>query len=313
MSSSHQGQDPSGTIDLSKIGTEQRNPRTAEIDRVNTAEMLRIINEEDARVADAVSAQIPAIARAVDGIVERIRNGGRLIYIGAGTSGRLGVLDASECPPTFNTPSGLVVGLIAGGDHALRNAVEHVEDQPSAGADALKAIDANENDTVVGIAASGRTPFVLGAIAYANDIGALTIGLCNTREAKLSDAVDIPIPVLTGPEVVTGSTRLKAGTGQKLVLNMLTTGVMIRLGKTFGNLMVDLQPTNQKLRVRAVGIVRDAAGVSEAEAADALERANGNVKIAIVSSLLSIPPDEAQQHLDRAQGRVRDAVEGGAA
>lgn len=312
MSSSQResGTNPSGTIDLSGIATEQRNPRTANIDRVGTEEMLRIINAEDARVAAAVAERIPAIARAVDGIVERIRRGGRLIYIGAGTSGRLGVLDASECPPTFNTPPGLVVGIIAGGDHALRNAVEHVEDQPEAGADALKAIDAGANDTVVGIAASGRTPFVLGAVSYANEIGALTIGICNTGNAKLSEAVQIPIPVLTGPEVVTGSTRLKAGTAQKLVLNMLTTGAMIRLGKTYGNLMVDLQPTNLKLRVRAVGIVRDAAGIPEPEAAAALERAGGDVKAAIVSSLLSISPEEAKQRLDAAQGRVRVATEG---
>ncbi|HWV35419.1 MAG TPA: N-acetylmuramic acid 6-phosphate etherase [Thermomicrobiales bacterium] len=313
MSSSQQAGTTPGTIDLSNIATEQRNPRTAGIDRVDTEEMLRIINAEDARVAGAVEEHIPAIARAVDGIVERIRRGGRLIYIGAGTSGRLGVLDASECPPTFNTPPGLVVGLIAGGDHALRHAVEHVEDQPDAGADALRAIDANENDTVVGIAASGRTPFVLGAIAYANEIGALTVGICNTGNARLSDAVTIPIPVLTGPEVVTGSTRLKAGTGQKLVLNMLSTGAMIRLGKTYGNLMVDLQPTNQKLRVRAIGIVRDAAGIPESEAAEALERADGDVKTAIVSSLLAISPEEAKHRLKTAQGRVRDAVEGGAA
>lgn len=312
MSSSHHNAENAGRIDLSRIATEQRNPRTAEIDKVGTEEMLRIINAEDARVAGAVMENIPAITRAVDGIVDRIRNGGRLIYIGAGTSGRLGVLDASECPPTFNTPPGLVVGLIAGGDHALRHAVEHVEDQPEAGADALRAIDTSARDTVVGIAASGRTPFVLGAIAYANEIGALTVGICNTDGAQLSEAVQIPIPVLTGPEVVTGSTRLKAGTGQKLVLNMLTTGAMIRLGKTYGNLMVDLQPTNQKLRVRAVGIIRDAAGITDEEAAAALERAGGNVKAAIVSSLLGISPEEAQDRLNAANGRIRDAVDGGA-
>jgi N-acetylmuramic acid 6-phosphate etherase len=312
MSSSHHNAENAGRIDLSRIATERRNPRTAEIDKVGTEEMLRIINAEDARIADAVAENIPAITRAVDGIVERIRSGGRLIYIGAGTSGRLGVLDASECPPTFNTPPGLVVGLIAGGDHALRHAVEHVEDQPEAGADALRAIDTSARDTVVGIAASGRTPFVLGAIAYANGIGALTVGICNTDGAQLSEAVQIPIPVLTGPEVVTGSTRLKAGTGQKLVLNMLTTGAMIRLGKTYGNLMVDLQPTNQKLRVRAVGIIRDAAGITDEEAAAALERAGGNVKAAIVSSLLGISPEEAQDRLNAAHGRIRDAVDGGA-
>lgn len=301
---------PHEKIDLSGIATEQRNPATADIDRVDTEAMLRIINDEDARVAPAVREQIPNIARAVDGIVDRMRRGGRLIYIGAGTSGRLGVLDASECPPTFNTPPGLVVGLIAGGDHALRHAVEHVEDQPDAGAQALRDIALTSEDTVVGIAASGRTPFVLGAIAYAREVGALTVGICNTPNARLSAAVDIPIAVVAGPEVVTGSTRLKAGTGQKLVLNMLSTGAMIRLGKTYGNLMVDLQPTNQKLQVRAVGIVRDAAGISDEEAAAALQYAGGNVKAAIVSSLLGISPDDAVRRLDAASGRVREAVEG---
>lgn len=295
-------------IDLSSIATEQRNSRTAEIDTVSTEEMLRIINEEDARVFGAVATQLPAIARAVDGIVARIRDGGRLIYIGAGTSGRLGVLDASECPPTFNTSPELVIGLIAGGDHALRHAVESVEDQPDAGAQALEDINLSAKDTVVGIAASGRTPFVLGAVAYANEIGALTIGVTNTNNAKLSDAVQIPIEVVTGPEVITGSTRLKAGTGQKLVLNMLTTGAMIQLGKTYGNLMVDLQPTNAKLKVRAIGIVRDAAGISKDDAATALERAGGDVKAAIVSSILGISPDEARERIDDAGGRVRQAI-----
>ncbi len=295
-------------IDLSRIATEQRNPRTAAIDTVSTEEMLRLINAEDRDVPAAVATQLPAIARAVDGIVERIRSGGRLIYIGAGTSGRLGVLDASECPPTFNTPPELVVGLIAGGDHALRHAVEAVEDQPGAGADALRAISLTENDTVVGIAASGRTPFVLGAIDHANEVGALTVGICNTDHARLSEVVTIPLPVVTGPEVVTGSTRLKAGTAQKLVLNMLSTGAMIRLGKTYGNLMVDLQPTNQKLRVRAIGIVRDAAGISEEDAAEALNDAGGDVKAAIVSVLLEITPTEARARLAGTNGRVRDAI-----
>lgn len=298
-------------IDLSRIATESRNPRTAEIDTVDTEEMLRIINAEDAGVADAVRGQIPNITKAVDGIVERIRRGGRLLYIGAGTSGRLGVLDASECPPTFNTPPELVVGLIAGGDHALRNAVEHVEDQPDAGARALKDFEVNANDTVVGIAASGRTPFVLGAIKHANEVGALTVGISNSNDSKLSEVVKVPIEVVTGPEVVTGSTRLKAGTAQKLVLNMLSTGSMIRLGKTYGNLMVDLQPTNAKLRVRAIGIVRDAAGIPEEDAETTLANADGDVKAAIVSSLLGIDPGEARERIRQANGRVRDAIQGG--
>jgi N-acetylmuramic acid 6-phosphate etherase len=310
MSSPHEEGQEVGKIDLSRVSTEQRNPLTAEIDNVDTTQMLQIINAEDARVPGAVAAQIPAIAKAVDVIVDRIRNGGRLVYIGAGTSGRLGVLDASECPPTFSTPPELVVGLIAGGDYALRHSVEQVEDQPESGADALRSINVSDKDTVVGIAASGRTPFVLGAIAYANDVGALTVGICNSDNAKLSDLVQIAIPVITGPEVITGSTRLKAGTAQKLVLNMLTTGAMIRLGKTYGNLMVDLQPVNQKLRVRAIGIVRDAAGIPEEEAAAALRRANGDVKAAIVSTLLGISPEEARDRLATAHGRIRDAVKG---
>jgi N-acetylmuramic acid 6-phosphate etherase len=299
-------------IDLSRIATEQRNPRTADIDTVGTEEMLRLINTEDAGVPAAVATQLPAIARAVDGIVARMRDGGRLIYIGAGTSGRLGVLDASECPPTFNTPPELVVGLIAGGDHALRHAIEAVEDQPEAGADALKAIDVTANDTVVGIAASGRTPFVLGAITHANEVGALTVGICNSDGAQLSELVEISIPVVTGPEVVTGSTRLKAGTAQKLVLNMLSTGVMIRLGKTYGNLMVDVQPTNEKLRARAIRIVREATGVTDDEASNALRGASNEVKTAIVAVLLGIAPDEARQRLTAGDGRVREALEGGA-
>lgn len=296
--------------DLSRISTEQRNPATALIDTVPTLDMLRIINDEDARVAPAVGTQLPQIAEAVDGIVERIRRGGRLIYIGAGTSGRLGVLDASECPPTFNTPPGLVIGLIAGGDHALRHPVEHVEDSPEAGADALKAVELTEADTVVGIAASGRTPFVLGAIAYANDNGALTVGICNSADAKLSAAVKIPIAVISGPEVVTGSTRMKSGTAQKLVLNMLSTGAMIRLGKTYGNLMVDVQPTNEKLRVRAVRIVAEATGLETEAARAALNAANGDVKAAIVSTLTGMDAATSRQRIDEAGGRVRTVVEG---
>jgi N-acetylmuramic acid 6-phosphate etherase len=298
-------------IDLSGISTERRNPNTADIDTLSTAEMLQRINAEDAGVADAVAGQIDHIARAVDGIVARIQKGGRLIYIGAGTSGRLGVLDASECPPTYSAPPELVVGLIAGGDHALRHPVEHVEDQPEAGARALKDLDVSAKDTVVGIAASGRTPFVLGAMEHAQDVGALTVGISNSKDSKLSAAVDIPIEVVTGPEVITGSTRMKAGTAQKLVLNMLSTATMIRLGKTYGNLMVDVQPSNAKLRVRAIGIVRDAAGISEEDARVALEHAGGDVKAAIVSSLLGISPDEARSRLQAASGRVRSALEGG--
>lgn len=301
---------PQSEPDLSRISTEQRNSRTAEIDTLPTLEMLRVINDEDARVAPAVAEQLPNIARAVDGIVDRIRGGGRLLYIGAGTSGRLGVLDASECPPTFNTPPELVVGLIAGGDYALRHAVEQVEDSPEAGAQALKDVAVTDCDTVVGIAASGRTPFVLGAIAYARKEGALTVGICNSANAPLSDAVDIPIAVLAGPEVITGSTRLKSGTAQKLVLNMLSTGTMIRLGKTYGNLMVDVQPTNEKLRVRAVRIVAEATGLPTDEARAALAAADGDVKAAIVSTLTGMSPQDARVKIQDAGGRIRTVING---
>lgn len=296
--------------DLSRISTEQRNPNSADIDTLSTQEMLEVINAEDARVAPAVAEQLPQIAKAVDGIVDRIRKGGRLVYIGAGTSGRLGVLDASECPPTFNTPPGLVIGLIAGGDHALRHPVEHVEDSREAGAEALRSIDLNSNDTVVGIAASGRTPFVLGAIEYANSHGALTVGISNSADSQLSNTVSIPIEVISGPEVVTGSTRMKSGTAQKMVLNMLSTGAMIQLGKTYGNLMVDVQPTNEKLRVRAVRIVAEATGLDTEAARTALHNADGDVKVAIVSTLTGLDPAAAKEQIAAAGGRIRSVIEG---
>lgn len=296
--------------DLSKITTEQRNPDTAAIDTLGTIEMLEAINREDAKVAPAVAEQLPHIAEAVDVIVDRIREGGRLVYIGAGTSGRLGVLDASECPPTFNTPPDLVVGLIAGGDHALRHPVEHVEDSREKGAEALRNIELSDKDMVVGIAASGRTPFVLGAIEYAKSIGATTAGISSSAESALSAAVDIPIAVITGPEVVTGSTRMKSGTAQKLVLNMLTTGAMIRLGKTYGNLMVDVQPTNEKLKVRAVKIVSEATGLTTEDAKVALAAADGDVKAAIVSTLTGFDVDTARAQIESANGRIRTVIEG---
>lgn len=293
---------------LGRLSTEQRNPATASIDAVDTIAMLEIINDEDALVPAAVRTQIPQIARAIDAIAERMHQGGRLISIGAGTSGRLGVLDASECPPTFNTPPDLVVGLIAGGDHALRHPIESVEDRPEEGAAALDSIDLNSFDSVIGIAASGRTPFVLGAIARAQEVGALTIGLSNTAGSRLADAVEIAITPVVGPEVITGSTRLKSGTAQKLVLNMISTGVMIRLGKTYGNLMVDVQPTNAKLRRRAVGIVRDAAEIDETAAEQMLADAGNNVKVAITMARLQIGRAEAMERLHTASGVLRVAL-----
>ena len=295
-------------IDLSTLATERRNPASAGLDLLDTSDILRVINDQDRLVAEAVALEIPRITAAVDAVATAIKAGGRLIYIGAGTSGRLGVLDASECPPTFNTDPGLVVGLIAGGDRALRHPVEHVEDRPEAGASALEDVALAASDIVVGIAASGRTPYVLGAMAYANSIGVTTVGLCNSPDSALSRVVKLCIVPVVGPEVVTGSTRMKAGTAQKLVLNMLTTATMVKLGKTYGNLMVDVQSTNAKLRERAVGIVRDAAEVSDAGARSALDAADGEVKTAIVASKLQIPAVDARQRLAAAGGVIRAAL-----
>lgn len=295
-------------IVLSELATEGRNPGSDEIDLLETIALVNLMNDEDHQVALAVKWELPAIAEAVDVIADRLAHGGRLIYIGAGTSGRLGVLDASECPPTFATPPDMVIGLIAGGDHALRHAVEAVEDQPDAGAEALKSIALSHHDVVVGVTASGRTPYVLGAIRYANEIRSLTIGLCNSPNSELSPIVQIAIAPLPGPEILTGSTRLKAGSAQKMVLNMLSTGAMIKIGKTYGNLMVDVQPSNAKLRKRAIGIVRDAAGVEERLAESALSDADGEVKTAIVSLRLGVPIAVARTRVASAHGVLRSAL-----
>jgi N-acetylmuramic acid 6-phosphate etherase len=266
---------------LDTLLTEQRNPASTHIDELSTVEMLAVINREDAGIAGAVGAEIPNIARAVDAVVQAFENGGRLFYIGAGTSGRLGVLDASECPPTFNVPPEMVQGIIAGGEAALTRSSEGVEDDPAAGARDLSARGFGAADVLAGIAASGRTPYVLGAIDAARAMGAVTVGISCVPDSALARAVDIAITPLTGPEVLTGSTRLKAGTATKLVLNMITTGSMIRRGYVYGNLMVNVQPTNGKLADRARRIVRDAAGISDAEAAECLERAGNVVRNAI--------------------------------
>jgi N-acetylmuramic acid 6-phosphate etherase len=295
--------------DLGALPTEQRNPATADIDTLPTIELVRRLNEQDATVAAAVGKALLAISEAIDAIAARLRAGGRLVYIGAGTSGRLGVLDASECPPTFNTPPGLVVGLIAGGDLALRHPVEALEDRPEEGVRALQEIDLAARDAVVGIAASGRTPFVVGALAHARQVGAKTISLSNVTGSAIARHADIEIAAVTGPEPVTGSTRMKAGTAQKMVLNMLTTGTMVKLGKTYGNLMVDVQATNDKLRDRAIRIVAAATDLPRGEAADLLTSAGNDVKTAIVMRLLGVAPDDASRRLADAGGVVRDAVE----
>ena len=289
--------------------TESRNPNTEQIDVVSTLEMVQIINAEDAKVAPAVGEQAEAIAAAIDAIAARMQEGGRLIYVGVGTSGRLGVLDASECPPTFNTPPELVVGVIAGDRRAITDAVEGAEDDREAGVQVMVDLDISAQDSVVGIAASGRTPFVLGAMDDARQRGALVVAVVCNAGSPMQEAADIAIVPVVGPEVVTGSTRLKSGTAQKLVLNMLSTGVMIRLGKTYGNLMVDVQSTNSKLRDRARRIVMQATGLNETEAADLLAASDGEVKTAIVAALLGVDPGDARQRLDQAGGVIRKGLE----
>lgn len=296
---------------LGGLTTESVNEAAAEIDRLDALDLLRLMNGEDAGVAAAVGAELPRIAEAVERIAERLRAGGRLIYIGAGTSGRLGVLDASECPPTFNTPPGLVVGLIAGGERALTHAVEEIEDRPELGRQDLEAAGLGAGDAVVGIATSGRTPYVLGALRYAHDMGALAVALTCNRGTALAALADIAIELVVGPEIIAGSTRLKAGTATKMVLNMLSTGAMVLLGKTYSNLMVDLRPTNSKLRERSLRIVSRVTGLDGPAAAEVLEAAGGEVKTAIVGALAGIPPEEARSRLERWDGAVRRAVEEG--
>ncbi len=288
--------------------TEQRNPRTADIDRRSTLEILQLINDEDAGVAAGVRNALPAIGQAVDVIAERLHGGGRLIYVGAGTSGRLAMLDAAECAPTFGTPPELVRALIAGGERALTHSVEAAEDNRQAGRDDLLAINLSRQDAVVGIAASGRTPYVLGALEAANEIGAATIAVVCNVHAPMLDAAQIGIAALVGPEVIAGSTRMKAGTAQKLILNMLSTATMIRLGKVYGNLMVDVRATNQKLAGRARRIVGEVTGVSEERAAQLLDQAGNEVKTAIVIALLNVSPDEARALLASRQGMLRDVI-----
>ncbi|SEG60132.1 N-acetylmuramic acid 6-phosphate etherase [Bryocella elongata] len=292
-------------VDLAKLVTESRNPATNHLDELPTLQMLELINDEDAKVAHAVRNELPFIAKAVDEVASRFERGGRLFYIGAGTSGRLGVLDASECPPTFNVSADLVQGLIAGGDGALRLSSEHSEDSPEEGArDLGRAGFAREGrpDVVVGIAASGRTPYVLGAINYAKMMGCLTIGLSCVPHSELAMQTDLAITPFVGPEVVTGSTRLKAGTATKLVLNMLSTGVMVRTGATYGNLMVNVRPTNAKLVARAHRIIAEAAEVSLEKAAELLPESGSDVKTAIVMGRLNLPRREAEAALGHAHG-----------
>jgi N-acetylmuramic acid 6-phosphate etherase len=295
---------------LERLLTEQPNPASDGIDTLPTEQALRIINAEDQKVALAVEKEIPAIARAVDAAVAALERGGRLFYIGAGTSGRLGLLDASEIPPTYSASPEAVQGIMAGGERALARASETSEDDPEAGVRDLLARGFTAQDVLVGIAASGRTPYVLGAVAEARRKGAVTIGICCTPEAELSRAVDIPIVPLVGPEVLAGSTRMKAGTAQKLVLNMLSTETFIRLGYVYGNLMVNVQPTNRKLIERARRIVAQAAGVEAERAAELLAASGNRVRTAIVMGKTGVSREEADRRLEAAGGRLARALAG---
>jgi N-acetylmuramic acid 6-phosphate etherase len=296
---------------LDKLLTEQANPASEGIDSLGTDQILRVINAEDLKVPGAVTPEIPNIARAVDTIVEALERGGRLYYIGAGSSGRLGVLDAAECPPTFNVPAELVQGIIAGGESALARSSEASEDDPAAGERDLKARAFGAADVLVGIAASGRTAYVLGAVAAARGLGARTVGISCNPDSELAAAVDVAITPLVGPEILAGSTRMKAGTATKLVLNMLSTAVMIRLGCVYGNLMVNVQPTNLKLRDRARRIIARAAGVTFERAGELLDASGDSVRTAILMGRLGIGPAEAEKRLRAAGGRISEALRDG--
>lgn len=294
--------------ELDQLVSEGRNPRTMGIDQMSTHDILVAINDEDNLVPAAVRATLPAIEKAVEAIVAAFGKGGRLIYVGAGTSGRLGVLDASECPPTFGVPAGKVIGLIAGGNEALIRATEGAEDRTAAGAADLDRIALEGRDVVVGIAVSGRTPYVIGALEHAKARGAVTVALTCNPSSAIAQMADISIAPVVGPEVLTGSTRLKSGTAQKLVLNMLTTASMVRIGKSYENLMVDLVASNDKLKARATRIVMQATGCSARDAEAALERTGQDVKLAILVTTRGLPVDEARAALARNNGFLRLAV-----
>ncbi|MBV9851533.1 MAG: N-acetylmuramic acid 6-phosphate etherase [Armatimonadetes bacterium] len=293
---------------LENLITEAIAPQMADIDALDTQARLRLINQEDAKVAAAVGQEIPQIARAVHRAAHSLRAGGRLIYVGAGTSGRLGVLDAVECPPTFGVPPEWVQGLLAGGRDAMFRAVEGAEDDPALGVAAIIDADVNENDTVVGISASGRAPFVVGALRQARKRNAATVSLANNRPSEIETLADIAIAPLVGPEVLAGSTRLKSGTAQKMVLNMISTGTMMEIGKTYGNLMVDVRATNAKLRARAVRIVCQVTGATPEQAEAALAQCGGSAKVAIVHLETGRAPDESRRLLAQTGGFLRKAL-----
>jgi len=295
-------------MNLEKLLTEERNASTLHIDEQSSLEIVELINQEDHKIAAAIQDILPDIARTVDAIVAAIQSGGRLFYLGAGTSGRIGILDASECPPTFGTHPELVQGLIAGGAPAILRAVEGAEDSDTLAAEDLRGKQLNSSDILIGIAASGRTPYVIGGLHYAKSIGCPTVSLTCTPDSEMGRVAGQSLTVLTGPEVIMGSTRMKAGTAQKMVLNMLTTATMIGLGKVYSNLMVDVQATNLKLKERAKRIVTLATGVSHSKAAEALTAANGSAKLAIIMLLAGVTPQEASQLLQCGHGFVAKAL-----
>lgn len=295
-------------LQLSKMTTETRNPKTLELDAMSTTDILHVMNEEDRLLAKAIAKELGPIEKAVETIAASFEKGGRLIYVGAGTSGRLGLLDAVECPPTFGTVPDQVVGLLAGGHKAFVKAVEGAEDSKELGRGDLEVIKLTDKDTVVGIAASGRTPYVVGALEYANSVGAPTVALACNKESEIGRVSKIVIEVVPGPEILTGSTRLKAGTVQKMVLNMLSTVSMIRVGKVYKNLMVDVQQTNEKLHVRAENIVMEITSCDRVEARNYLKESEGSVKVAIIMYLVGCKKEEALEKLEKAKGHIREAI-----
>jgi len=294
---------------LSQLTTEQPHEHTQNIDQLNSEQIMHLINREDSQITDVIHELIPLIAKAADHVVEAFQKGGRLFYIGAGTSGRIGILDASECPPTYGTDPSMVQGLIAGGFKAVKEAVEGAEDSEELGEQDINEHNINENDVVMGIAASGRTPYVLGAMRRAKERGAVVVGLCNNYHSPMHHHADFVIEAVVGPEVIMGSTRMKAGTSQKLILNMLTTTAMIRIGKVYKNLMVDLNPSNNKLVYRAKRIITLATGASEEAVEKAYHEADAHVKTAIVMLLANVSAAEASQLLDSTSGFVRSAID----
>lgn len=298
-------------LNLGKLVSETRNPATMALDQLSTLEMMHAFNQEDRKVPEAIAQVLPAIAEAVDLATASLQEGGRLIYLGAGTSGRLGVLDASECPPTFGVPHGVVIGLIAGGPGALLKAVEGAEDDPALGEADLKALDVTAADMVVGLAASGRTPYVIGALRYARDVGCRTAAISCNPHSPIAQEAQVAISPVVGPEALTGSTRLKSGTAQKLVLNMISTGAMVKLGKVYQNLMVDVKATNVKLLDRACRIVVEATGAEREKARQALVQADNEVKPAILMLLANIDVAAARERLKQHNGYLREALIGG--